>query len=94
MIEVAEIVVDEADEPDVLADLFDPHLLAGEHLTKIHLAAVETDPAAVGDHRGPVVERIVEFTQSLIGARGPGPEDSQDKPQAIDEKGVPFPREG
>ena len=48
MIEVAEIVIHEADEPNLLADLLDADALAGEDGAEIDLLAIE-GAAAPGD---------------------------------------------
>ena len=48
-IEVAEIVLHEADEPDAVGDLLDANLLSGEHGTDVNFAALVADAAAVGD---------------------------------------------
>jgi hypothetical protein len=39
----------EGDEPDFIAHLLDPHVLAGEDGAEIDLSAPEADAAAVGD---------------------------------------------
>ena len=65
-VEVAEIVVHEACEPDVLVDLFDTDILTGEHEAEIDLLPVEADAAAGGDGDGPVMERRVDVRQALI----------------------------
>jgi hypothetical protein len=49
VVEVAEIVVHEGNEPDVLGDLLDPDILAGKDLTEVDLPALVADPAAVGE---------------------------------------------
>ena len=51
IVEVAEIVVHEGDEPDPVAHLLHPDVLAGKDLTQIDLPALVADPAAVGDGR-------------------------------------------
>ena len=66
MIEVTEVVVHKADEPDVVTHLFDAHPLAGEDLTEVHLASVEADAATVRHGRRLVVERIVQVAQAAI----------------------------
>ena len=50
VVEVAEIVVHEADEPNPIVGLFDADGLAGKDLAEIDLLAVEADAAARG-HR-------------------------------------------
>ncbi len=69
MVEVAEIVVHEADEPNLLADLLDADALAGEDGARIDLLPVEADAPACGHGDGPVVERIVDLGQASVGAR-------------------------
>ena len=46
-----------------------PIFLTSEHVTEIDFAAVEADPAADGDHDGPVVKRVDELLQTTIDAR-------------------------
>ena len=67
MIEVSEIVVHEADEPDFIGDLLDADLLAGEDGAQVDFPAFVTDPAATGDSGGEVMDRIVEIAQSFVG---------------------------
>ncbi|MGD0331792.1 MAG: hypothetical protein ABSA90_00900 [Xanthobacteraceae bacterium] len=43
MVEVSEIIVDEGDEPDVVADLFDADVLTGEYGTEIDFLPIEAD---------------------------------------------------
>ena len=69
MIEEPQIVIHKADEPDSIADLLDAHVLASEDGAEIDLSASETDTAALGDGNGLVVERIVQFVESVIRAR-------------------------
>jgi hypothetical protein len=52
VVEVAEIIVDEGNEPDFLAHLFDAHLLPGEHSAEIDFLAIEAD-APAGGHGSP-----------------------------------------
>ena len=54
-VEIAEIVVYEADEPDLLVHLFAPDPLPGKDLTEIHLPAVVADPSAASHQGGPIV---------------------------------------
>ena len=67
IVEVSQIIVHEADEPDVLVDLFDSDFLAGEDLAEIDLVSVEADPAAGGHDDGLVMEGVVELGQTSIG---------------------------
>ena len=68
MIKVSEIVLHEADEPYVVADLLDADLLAGEDGAEVYFPAFVTDTATAGDDGRPVMERIVEFAQSRVGS--------------------------
>jgi len=68
VIEVAEIVIHEGDEPDLIAHLFDADALAGEDEAEIDLLAVEADAAACGHADGLVVERVFEVRQAVVGA--------------------------
>ncbi len=61
----------EADEPDIITHLFDTHPLASEHDAEVDLSPVVTDAATAGDGGRPVVKRIVQLAQPLIGSRGP-----------------------
>ena len=44
----------EGHEPEVVADLGDPDVLSGKHVTEVDLAAVEADAATVRDREGRV----------------------------------------
>src|SRR6266478_2558675 len=66
IVEVAQIIVHEADEPNPILGLFDAGGLAGKELTEIDLLAVDADAAARGHGDGLVVEGIVEVWQPLI----------------------------
>jgi hypothetical protein len=59
-IDIAKIVVHEADEPNVLADLLEADALTGEDGAEIDLLAIEADAPAPGDGDGPVVEWVIE----------------------------------
>ncbi len=67
-IEVAEIVLHEADEPDTVGHLLDADTLAGEHGAEVDLAALVANAAAVGDQRSSVTKRILEIAQPLVGS--------------------------
>ncbi len=49
MVEVAKIVLHEANEPYTVADLLDADLLAGEHGAQVDFPAFVTDTATAGD---------------------------------------------
>jgi hypothetical protein len=46
VVEIPQVVLHEGDQPDVLAHLRDPDVLAGEDLTEIDLAPVEAEAPA------------------------------------------------
>jgi hypothetical protein len=61
--------VHEADQPDVICDLFDAYVLASKHATEIDLAPAKAQAAALGDGDGHIVERIAELGQAGISSR-------------------------
>src|ERR1700676_5230583 len=69
-IDVAEIVLHKADQPNTFFDLFDPQGLSCEDRAEINFFAVQTDASAVGDVNDAVVKRISKFWQSAIAADG------------------------
>ena len=71
-VEVSEIVVHEADEPNVGVDLAQAELLAAEDLRDEELPAMERDGAALGGDGREVVERIGELGQAGEGPRRGG----------------------
>jgi hypothetical protein len=56
VVEVAEIIVHEGDEPNFLAHLFDADAFASEDDAKIGLLPIEADATACRHGDGPVVE--------------------------------------
>src|ERR1700757_2492832 len=60
-IEISEIVVAEADEPDAVVDFPDAEAPACEHGGDVDPLAVQADAAAGGDENVAVVERIGQF---------------------------------
>jgi hypothetical protein len=64
VIEVAEVVAHEADEPDFVIDLLDSHLLTGEDGAQVDLLPVVADPAAAGDDGAAVVEGVLELGEA------------------------------
>ena len=48
IVEVAQIVAHEGDEPDALTHLRYADVLAGKHVAEIHLPRLEADPTAAG----------------------------------------------
>jgi len=69
-IDVAEIVLHKADQPNTFFDFLDTDNLPREDGAEINFFAVETDTSAVGDVDGVVVERIIKFRQAAILTRG------------------------
>jgi hypothetical protein len=69
-IDVTEIIVHKADQPNTIVDLFDAHGLTGERGTEIYFLFENADPSAAGDKNGPIVERIGEFSDATIWTRG------------------------
>ena len=63
----------EGHEPDLLADLLDADALSREDHTEIDLATTDAEPptARDRDRDRPIVERVFEATQALIGATSP-----------------------
>ena len=57
-IDVAEIVIHKADQPNTFFDLLDPNRLPREDGAEINFLAVETNTPAVGDVNGAVMKRI------------------------------------
>ena len=58
-VDVAEIVMHEAYDPDALVDLFDPNALTCQDVRQVDLLAVHADAAAGGDQQIAVVQGIV-----------------------------------
>jgi hypothetical protein len=58
VVEVAQVVVHEADEPDVVIDLFDSDIVTREDTAEVDFAAVEADAAALSDCQSAIVERV------------------------------------
>jgi hypothetical protein len=65
VIEEAQVVFHEANEPYFIAHLLDADVLTGEHGAEIDLAPADADAAALGDGDGAVVERVLT-QQSVI----------------------------
>ena len=66
IVEVSEIIVQKADEPNSIVGLFDSDGLAGEDLAEIDFVPVEADAAAGRDGDSLVMEGIVEVGQAPI----------------------------
>src|SRR5467141_5029745 len=69
-IDVAEIVLHKADQPNTFVDFFDPQGLPCKDRAEINFFAVQTDASAVGDVNDAVVKRISKFWQAAIAADG------------------------
>jgi hypothetical protein len=67
-VEVAEIIVHEAGEPNAFVDLFDSEPLTGEHGGDVDPLAMQAEASAAGDENVTVVEWIGQFRQSVITA--------------------------
>ena len=68
-IDVTEIIVHKADQPDTLVDLFDAYSLTRERSAEIYFLFENADPSAVGNQNCPIVERIGEFCDAAIRPR-------------------------
>jgi len=68
-IDITEIIVHKADQPDTVVDLFDTHSLTCERGTEIDFLFVDADSSAAGDQSCPIVERIGEFSDAAIRPR-------------------------
>ena len=68
VVEEAELVVHEADQPDAVGALFHSDALSSEALADIDLVLSDADAPAGGEGDGSVMERIVEFGPAAVGA--------------------------
>ena len=68
-IDITEIVVHKANQPDTVVDLFDAHSLTSERGAEIDFLFVDADSSAVGNQSGPIVERVGELSDAAIGSR-------------------------
>jgi hypothetical protein len=66
-VDISQIVVHEADEPNAVVHFFDSEPLTGEHGREVDLLAVPADTAAGGDQDVPVVEEVVQLRQAGVG---------------------------
>src|SRR6266404_7812210 len=69
-IEVSQIIIHKAYQPNVVVDLFDAYGLAGEDRAEVNFFASQTNATASGDHDGFIVEWIVDVRQSGVHALG------------------------
>ena len=63
-IEISEIIVHEADEPNALVDFLDAQLLAGQHGGDVDPLAMKTEPPAGSDDDVAIVEWIGQVRQA------------------------------
>ena len=68
-IEVSQIVIHKAHQPDIVVHFFDADGLTGKDLTEIDFLLAQTDAAATGDHDGFIVQGIVDVLQSTVGTQ-------------------------
>ena len=64
MIEEPQVVVHEADEPDLVGHLLDADVLASEYGAEMDLVPFEADPSALRDRDRLVMERVVQLLQA------------------------------
>ena len=57
-VEVSQIVVHEADEPNAVVDFLDTEFLAGQHRRDVDPLAMQAEPSASGDEYIAIMERI------------------------------------
>jgi hypothetical protein len=69
-IDVAEIIVHKADQPNTVVDLLDACRLTCERSSEIYVLSENADSPAVGNQSCPIVERIGELSDAPIMARG------------------------
>ena len=68
VVEVSQIIIHKADQPNPLVGLFDSDGLASEDLAEIDLLPVEADAAAGCDGGSPVMEWVIDVRQAPIGS--------------------------
>ncbi len=67
-IKEAWIIVEEADQPDLVIDLANADDLAGEDLTQVDLSPSEADAPTAGHAHGFIVIGVLGLRRRLIGA--------------------------
>ena len=68
-VEVSEIVVHEAGEPNAVIDLLDAEFLASKYGGDVDPLAMQAEAATGGDKNLAIVERIDQFGQAVIASR-------------------------
>src|SRR5258705_7781463 len=66
IVEEAQVVVHEADEPDVVSDFSHANVLSREDLTEVDFAPSEAQAAALGHGDGHVMERVMQLRESRV----------------------------
>src|SRR5690349_6224624 len=69
VIEIAQVILHEADQPNAVPDLGDADVLSGEGVTEIHFPALETNATTRCDGNGRVVKGIRELVEASVDAR-------------------------
>jgi len=67
-VEISQIIVHEADEPNAVVDLLDAESLTSQHGGDVDPLAMQAEPSAGGDENVAVMERIGQFGQAVITA--------------------------
>jgi hypothetical protein len=67
-VEVTEIIVHEAGEPNAVVDLLDAEPLTGQHGGDVDPLAMQAEASAGGDDDVPIMEGIGQFRQAVITA--------------------------
>ena len=65
-IDIPEIVVHKADQPDAVVHFLDADGLTGQPHAEIDFLAIEAQPAAAGDHDGAMVKRVVRLRDASV----------------------------
>ena len=68
-VEVTQIILHEADQPDIFVNFLDADSLSGEDLAEVDFLVAQTNRAAAGNHDGFVVEGIIDIGQAGVRAR-------------------------
>src|SRR6266566_7896390 len=69
-IEVSQIIIHKADQPNIVVNFFNADRLAGEDGAEVNLFVPQANATAVGDDNDLVVEGIVDVGQSPVRAGG------------------------
>src|SRR5438552_5434791 len=67
-VEVSQIIIHKAHQPNVVVHFFDADRLTGKDLTEIDFLLAKTDAPARGDHDGFTVGGMVDVRQAGVGA--------------------------